>query len=68
ARWGREPLRTGLATAAEAYGKVVASDAKRAATKLLEQPAWRRRCVSALSLTDTRTLLAGLRLVAAGRW
>jgi hypothetical protein len=36
--------------------------------KLLEQPAWRRRCVAALRLTDTRTLLSGLRVVAAGQW
>lgn len=68
ARWGREPLRAGLATATEAYGEVVAGDAKRAATKMLERADWRRRCVAALSLTDTRTLLAGLRMVAAGRW
>lgn len=68
ARWGREPLRAGLEVATEAYGKVVARSAKRAATKLLEQPAWRRRCVAALSVSDTRTLLSGLRLIAAGRW
>ena len=68
ARWGRETLRAGAATATEAYGKVVASDAKRAATKMLERANWRRRCVAALSLTDTRTLLSGLRTLAAGRW
>jgi hypothetical protein len=68
AGWGREPLRAGLAAATEAYGKVAARDAKRAATKMLERADWRRRCVSALNLTGTRTLLAGLRAVAAGRW
>ena len=68
AGWGREPLRAGLATATEAYGKTVARDAKRAATRMLERTDWRRRCVAALSLTDTRTLLSGLRLVAAGKW
>jgi hypothetical protein len=67
-RWGREPLRAGLAIAAEAYGKIVAADAKRAATGMLERADWRRRCVAALSVTDNRTLLSGLRLVAAGRW
>ena len=67
AGWGQEPLRAGLAIATDAYGKVVAGDAKRAATKMLERAEWRRRCVAALSLTDTRTLLAGLRLVAAGQ-
>lgn len=66
--WGREPMRAGLATATEAYGKAVAADAKRAATKMLERADWRRRCVSALSLSDTRTLLSGLRVIAAGRW
>lgn len=68
ARWGREPLRAGVATATEAYGKVVGSDAKRAATKMLQRADWRRRCVAALSVSDTRTLLAGLRVIAAGRW
>lgn len=67
-RWGRGPLRAGLAIASDAYGKVVAADAKRAATKMLERAEWRRRCVAALGLTDTRTLLAGLRPIAAGRW
>lgn len=68
ARWGPEPLRAGLATATEAYGKAAAVDAKRAAVKMLERADWRRRCVAALSLSDTRTLLTGLRALAAGRW
>lgn len=68
ARWKREPMRAGLAIATEAYGKTVARDAKRAAAKMLERAHWRRRCVAALSLTDTRTLLSGLRAVAAGGW
>ena len=63
----RYGIRT-VAIATDAYGKVVAADAKRAATKMLERKDWRRRCVAALSLTDTRTLLAGLRPLAAGRW
>lgn len=67
-RWGRDALRAGLAIATEAYGKIVAADAKRAATEMLERAEWRRRCVAALSVSDTRTLLSGLRLVAAGRW
>jgi hypothetical protein len=68
ARWERTTLRAGLATATEAYGKIVATSARRAATALVERPAWRRRCVAALSLSDTRTLLAGLRMLAAGQW
>jgi hypothetical protein len=66
--WGSEPLRAGLAVATKAYGRIVAADAKRAATGMLERTDWRRRCIAALSVTNTRTLLSGLRLVAAGRW
>jgi hypothetical protein len=66
--WGREPLRAGLAIAMEAYGRAVTRDAKRAATTMLERADWRKRCVAALSLSDTRMLLSGLRLVAAGKW
>ncbi len=68
ARWGTEPVRAGLATATAVYGKAVTRDAKRAATKMLERADWRRRCVTALGITDTRTLLGGLRTVAAARW
>ena len=66
--WESEPLREGLAVAAEAYGKVVARDARRAATRMLERADWRRRCVAALSVAGTRTLLAGLRTIAAAKY
>ncbi len=66
-RWGAAPLRAGRTIATGAYGKAVSADAKRAATKMLERADWRRHCVAALSLTDTRTLLAGLRLLASAR-
>lgn len=68
AQWEPAALRAGFATATGAYGKIVANAARRSATKLVEQPAWRRRCVAALNLSDTRTLLAGLRMLAAGKW
>jgi hypothetical protein len=68
AGWERTALRAGFVIAIGAYGKIVTSAAKRAATRLLEQAAWRRRCVTALNVTDTRTLLAGLRVLAAGKW
>lgn len=68
ARWEHTELRAGFATATGAYGKVVATAARRAATRLVEQSAWRRRCVAALNLSDTRTLLSGLRMLAARRW
>ena len=68
ARWEHTALRSGFEIATGAYGKSVANAARRAATRLVEQAAWRRRCVAALDLRDTRTLLSGLRLLAAGRW
>jgi hypothetical protein len=66
AHWGDEPLRAGFHLATEAYGKAVASSAKRAATKMIEQAAWRKRCVSALDVKDGKTLLKGLKVIVAG--
>lgn len=63
AHWGEEPLRTGFQRAAAAYGKVVASAAKRAATQMIEQAAWRKRCVAGLDVRDTKSLLAGLKII-----
>lgn len=63
AGWDGDPLRSGLATAVQAYGKVVTRDTKRAATRMLEDAAWRRRCVEGLAIVDTRTLQKGLRLL-----
>ncbi len=68
AKWERAALRAGFETATGAYGKIVATAARRAATRLVEQAAWRRRCVAALNISDTRTLLTGLRMIAAGKW
>jgi hypothetical protein len=63
--WGGEPLCAGFQQAASAYGKVVAAAARRAATKMIEQAGWRKRCVSGLDVRDTKTLLAGLKFVVA---
>ena len=65
AHWSDEPLRAGFHIATEAYGKVVVGAARRAATKMIEQAAWRKRCVSGLDVSDTRTLLAGLKSIVA---
>lgn len=61
ARWGEQPMLAGLNIATQAYGKVVAQAARRAATKMLEQAAWRRHCVAGLDVIDARALAAGLR-------
>jgi hypothetical protein len=66
--WGREPLAAGLAVAAGAYGRAAKRDLKRAATRMLEHADWRRRCVAMLDITDTRTMIAGLRLLTARKW
>jgi hypothetical protein len=63
--WGDEPLRAGFERAAGAYGAVVSSAARRAATQMIERAAWRKRCVSGLEVRDSKTLLAGLKLVVA---
>lgn len=65
AHWGDDPLRAGFQIATGAYGKVVTGAARRAATKMLEQAAWRKHCVSGLEVSDTRTLLAGLKIIVA---
>jgi hypothetical protein len=65
AHWGEAPLRAGLQLATEAYGTVVTHCARRAATQMIEQAAWRKRCVTGLDVNDTRTLLAGLKGVVA---
>jgi hypothetical protein len=65
AHWGSVPLRAGYQLAGEAYGKAVAVAAKRAAIKMIEQAAWRKQCASGLDVSDTKTLLAGLKIIAA---
>jgi len=67
-RWGREPLHEGFALASAAYGRTARAAARRAATKLLERAAWRRRCVAALNVSDTRTLVSGARILAGRKW
>lgn len=63
--WSDEPLRAGFERATAAYGKVVGSAARRAATKMIEQAAWRKRCVAGLDVRDSTTLVAGLKLIVA---
>jgi hypothetical protein len=67
ARWDAEARMAGRRTALAAYGRAIDVSVKRAATKLLENAGYRRRCASSLAITDTRTLGAGLRLLAASR-
>jgi hypothetical protein len=68
AHWGRDPVAAGLAIAADAYGRAARRDLKQAATRMLERADWRRRCLTALDITDAHTLLSGLRLLTARKW
>ena len=63
--WAEVPARQGAAVARQAYGDVVDRAVKTAAKKLLDNKAYFKRCVSALSLTDSKTLTAGLERLAA---
>ena len=65
--WGEGPARLG-ATARAAYGDVVQRALKTATKKLLENKAYLKRCIAALSITDSNTLASGLTHLAAANW
>lgn len=67
ARWGEAACAAGKTVARAAYGRDVDTCARRAATLLLEDAAYRRRCVAGLAVSDTRTLGVGLKALAARR-
>jgi hypothetical protein len=58
--WGETAAVRGAAVAREAYGAVVDTACRTAARRLLDDAALRRRFVTALRVTDTATLEAGL--------
>jgi len=62
------PAWQGAALARQAYGDVVDRAANAAAQKLLGSAAYRRRCVSALNVTDSKRLASGLARLAATDW
>lgn len=66
--WGDASARAGAALARQAYGDVVDRTAKAAATRLREDKAWLRRCVTALRITDSKTLATGLSRLAGTDW
>lgn len=66
--WGETPARQGVALAREAYGDVVSRAMRTAARKLLDNKGYLRRCVSALSVADSESLVSGLARLAAIDW
>jgi len=59
--WGVGIAKKGLAVAREVYGDVVVKTAGRAAVRMLEDSAWRTRCITRLAVSGTPRLMAGLR-------
>ena len=68
ARWETRAAIEGHRIAQGAYGQAVNRSLKRAVAKMREQGDYRRKCVAALAVSDTRGLNAGLKLLAAQRW
>jgi hypothetical protein len=66
--WGEAPARQGAALARQAYGAVVDRALKSAAQKLLDSKDYLRRCVTALSVADPKSLASGLARLAATDW
>ncbi|MGB7542557.1 MAG: nucleotidyl transferase AbiEii/AbiGii toxin family protein [Burkholderiales bacterium] len=66
--WGTAPFLAGFALAHAAYGDSVGAAARSAAKKLLDNKNYFKKCVEGLHLTHARTLIAGLRKIAAKRW
>jgi len=62
--WGEETAAKGAAIARESYGMVVDQAAVAAATRLVEDKAHLRQCVTGLRVTDEDALLRGLRRLA----
>ena len=60
AHWPEEDLRTGMATAQSAYGDAVQRELDAILTSL-NDPDYRQRCLTALSVSDTDVLSRGLR-------
>ena len=60
AHWPEEDLRTGMATAQSAYGDAVRRELDAVLTNL-DDPDYRQRCLTALSVSDTREFGEGLR-------
>ena len=66
--WGMERFLEGGRIARAAYGDAVETSARAAARKLLEKKDYFKKCVDGLRVTNTVTLVAGLKRIAARGW
>lgn len=63
--WEKEAAIQGLVEAQAVYGKAAADDLHKSAASLLQKDDYRKRCAKELRITDTKTLVAGLKKLAA---
>jgi hypothetical protein len=66
--WGMELFLEGGCVAHAAYGDAVETSARAAARKLLDKKDYIKKCVDSLRVTNTVTLGAGLKKIAARGW
>jgi len=59
--WGIDDARAGAELAAGAYGDAVVRAARAASTKLLDDAKYRKHCADNLAISDSKTLLSGLK-------
>jgi len=64
AAWKSEDAITGAELASRAYGDAIGRAGRDASAKLLENTAYRKRCVDSLAIADSKVLVSGLKLLA----
>lgn len=65
AGWSKEDANSGLTIAKTAYGNAVPRSLAAVTGKIRKDRAYRNRCIEGLAITDTKTLTAGLKALAA---
>lgn len=63
--WSKEDANAGLTIAKKAYGRSVLRSLTTVTKKMREDKAYRNRCIEGLAISDTGTLTAGLKALAA---
>ena len=66
--WGTQPFLEGGRLAHAAYGEAVETSARAAARKLMDRKDYFKQCVDALRVTNSATLVAGLKAITARGW
>ena len=66
--WGMQAFIQGTLGACDAYGKGAEAAVRASAQKLLEKKTYFKKCVTSHAITDLKTLVSGLRRIAARDW